>query len=199
MVDPVWSWTAFILAAVVAGILLNGVRRYGATGQDVPAAKRMLFAGFVLAAPLSLSLIIHVNTEQAKTTEFCGSCHLMAPKVRDLANADSEHLASMHAHRGWIQTNSCYVCHTDYHMFGGVTAKVRGMRHLYAQLFRKLEEGELGLYRPYPNANCLQCHAGKRRFEEFPLHADILQELAADRVSCVSCHDMIHPKKGGDS
>ena len=134
---------------------------------------------------------------QAKDPEFCGSCHLMQPKLADIRNPESDNLAAIHTQRGFIQHEQCYTCHSDYHMFGTATTKMRGMKHLWADLFH---EGQTTatLYTPFPNSNCLQCHNGKRRFEENVMHSDILADLKSNKTACTECHDNLHPKQPGE-
>lgn len=196
MKDPIITWPAITLAIMVVVMLWIGVRRYR-MDLELRGTKVILFLGFCVLAPISLLFTVQVNTEQAKNPEFCGSCHLMKPKLADIRNPDSENLAAIHTQRGFIQHEQCYTCHSDYHMFGTAKTKARGMRHLYADLFKK-ENGPVKLYTPFPNANCLQCHNGKVRFESNPMHSDILCELRTNDISCTECHDNIHPQQEGE-
>ena len=55
---------------------------------------------------------------------------------------------------------------------------------------------EVRVAKPYPNANCQQCHSGTLdSFKNTPEHRAIAEELAANRVSCASagCHGVAHP------
>ena len=79
-------------------------------------------------------------------------------------------------------------------MYGDLTAKMRGLRHLYVYYIAG-EPAQLRLYQPYNNRECLQCHEGARSFEEAETHnadPEILPSLKSNQVSCLSCHDTVH-------
>lgn len=131
-----------------------------------------------------------VAFHRAKTVEFCSSCHIMSDHVADLQNKDSDSLAAQHVRRGWIRETPCYSCHTDYEFLGPINAKIRGMRHLVANL--RGTSGELKLYQPYPNKNCLACHASTPGYRDNEGHADLLAELERGETSCLECHEPAH-------
>jgi len=83
-------------------------------------------------------------------------------------------------------------------MFGDITAKLRGMRHLQVQYLGRIPKPEaIKLYEPYNNRECLHCHLGARRFEEGSAHnkiPDLLTKIKSGEKSCVSsgCHEFVH-------
>jgi cytochrome c-type protein NapC len=85
----------------------------------------------------------------------------------------------------------CYSCHKDYAMFGDVTAKLNGLRHVWAHYIAGVP-AKIELYKPYPNSNCLHCHDDSRRFVDGVAHRPILNTLYAGTTSCLSCHRIAH-------
>ena len=79
-----------------------------------------------------------------------------------------------------VLTNNCYTCHTDYAMFGGLKAKLRGLNHVYVQYFGKIPD-KVELYNPYNNRECLHCHGGARNFEEGATHIRVGTALFGKR------------------
>ena len=85
---------------------------------------------------------------------------------------------------------ACFICHTEYTMYGNLKAKVQGLRHMYVHYVQGDPE-TLQLYGPYSNRECLQCHGTARKFLE-SMHGDLIEELRSDEVSCLGCHDVVH-------
>ncbi len=137
--------------------------------------------------------------ERSKSTEFCLSCHVMKPFGRSLRIDDQSYLPAAHFQNHRVPADqACYTCHTDYALFGGVRAKLRGLRHLYVYYLRTPPAPEkITLYEPFNNRECLYCHLGARKFEEGAVHnADpsLLPDIKANKISCVSsgCHENVH-------
>jgi cytochrome c-type protein NapC len=140
--------------------------------------------------------------ETTKRREFCGSCHVMGPYREDSENPSSPSLASRHARNALFGANNCYVCHADYGMFGTVTTKLGGMRHVwlyyteYKNMPLETSKKSIHLVKPYPNDNCLQCHSTQLDvWRKVPDHASSLADVRAGRISCASagCHGYAHP------
>lgn len=140
---------------------------------------------------------VQTHVELSKRTEFCLSCHIMKPYGQSLRIDDVSHLAASHFVNHRIPAGeACYTCHTDYTMFGGTKAKMRGLKHVWVWLTQN-KQPPLKLYTAYTNQNCLHCHLGAKSFEEGATHnadADIMLQIKADKMSCVSsgCHDLNH-------
>jgi hypothetical protein len=83
-------------------------------------------------------------------------------------------------------------------MYGDITSKWRGLRHVYVYYFgNEPEPSAIQLYTPYNNRECLQCHLGARSFEEGFSHTvepQILPAIKSNEMSCLSsgCHDTVH-------
>jgi nitrate/TMAO reductase-like tetraheme cytochrome c subunit len=135
--------------------------------------------------------------ENSKSTSFCLSCHVMAANGRSLYFDDPEYLPAAHFQNRRIpREQACYTCHTTYTMYGDVTSKLRGLRHLYMQLIGPPEKIEL--YEPYQNRECLHCHWGARSFAENPIHSDSLEALGSNEISCLVCHSQTHHAEDGE-
>jgi cytochrome c-type protein NapC len=134
--------------------------------------------------------------------EFCGSCHVMETHLSDLKDPNSLSLASRHGRNASFGEHACYTCHADYGMLGYPLTKLTGMKHVYFYYFggyrqmslEKFHE-EVRIAKPYPNANCQQCHSGTlASFSNVRDHLGVLEELKANKVSCASagCHGVAH-------
>jgi cytochrome c-type protein NapC len=137
-----------------------------------------------------------------KTTSFCSSCHVMVPYGEDSWDPNSSSLASRHARNEAFGHENCYACHADYGMFGTITTKIGGLRHVYEQLFHfrntplidALEIIEIR--RPFQNATCIRCHSTQNpTWNAVPDHASTLHQVRAGTLSCASagCHGPAHP------
>jgi hypothetical protein len=81
-------------------------------------------------------------------------------------------------------------------MFGGIRAKLHGLRHVYVQYLGTPQQA-IRLYEPYDNRECLHCHLGARSFEEGAVHnadPDLLPAVKVNKISCLSsgCHEVVH-------
>ena len=83
-------------------------------------------------------------------------------------------------------------------MYGDVSAKMRGLRHVYVQyLGDRPEPAKIKLYTPYNNRECLHCHLGARSFEEASPHQrnpGQLDAIKSNAMSCMNgkCHEFTH-------
>jgi cytochrome c-type protein NapC len=186
------SIVALTIALVFVFFLFPGVTR--ARGGKVIA----FFPLFLL--PVAASGIGGwYHLEQSKRTEFCLSCHVMADYGKSLHIDDPSFVPASHFQNRRVPTDeACFTCHTDYTMYGDISAKLRGLRHVYVYYLGKVPKPEeIKLYRPYNNRECLHCHEGARSFEEGSLHsADpaIMASIKSNEVSCLSsgCHEQVH-------
>lgn len=159
-----------------------------------PLGRVLAFLGcFVLPVLITTGGTAH-HLELSKSTAFCLSCHEMEPYGESLWIDDPDHLQAAHFQNRRIPRDAaCYTCHTSYAMFGGVQAKLVGLGHVWVHFFgEEREPGELELYQPYRNRECLHCHAGARSFVSGGPHADLLAELRANELSCLDCHGGDH-------
>ena len=137
-----------------------------------------------------------------KTTHFCSSCHVMTPYGNDSWNRGSTSLAARHARNDAFGHENCYACHADYGMFGTVTTKIGGMRHVYEYLFhyRQLDLNtaleRIEIRRPFQNTACMRCHSTQNpAWNAIGDHASSLDDVRSGKVSCASegCHGFAHP------
>jgi nitrate/TMAO reductase-like tetraheme cytochrome c subunit len=138
-----------------------------------------------------------------KTTKFCASsCHVMVPYGEDSWNPKSTSLASRHARNEAFGDENCYACHADYGMFGTITTKMGGMRHVYEYLTHyhsmPLEESlvKIEIRAPFRNDACIRCHSTENLlFNKIGDHASSLEDVRSGKVSCASegCHGFAHP------
>jgi cytochrome c-type protein NapC len=197
--------TLFALAcAGLAAVILLGylVRRPVLSG----AVKVWLLLGLGVL-PISAAVAGNVQGyEASKKRSFCGSCHVMIPQVSDAEDPTSPSLASRHARNHLFGEENCYVCHADYGMFGTITTKLGGMKHvwMYYTQYRTtpIEDANetIALYEPFPNENCMQCHSTQLNlWQRVPDHRAALADVRAERVSCASagCHGTAHPSTPG--
>jgi cytochrome c-type protein NapC len=105
---------------------------------------------------------------------------------------DRHALAAVHYQRRLVEREGiCYACHTDYALFGDVKAKINGLHHVWVHYLRPAS-AQLKLYQPYPNKNCLHCHADARPFLEAPAHRPVMDALNGGALSCLGCHRVVH-------
>lgn len=163
------------------------------------AGRWLLFATLLVMPGLMLLTGVTTTLKKSTQREFCRSCHEMQYYEKSLLIDDSSFLPAVHFQKGLIPAETaCYECHTDYTLFGSVSAKFDGMKHAWVHFLGTVPEpGKIEPYHKYPNKNCLRCHAGARPFEENEKHIGEdagLAKLYADEVSCLAkgCHDVKH-------
>ena len=137
----------------------------------------------------------------AKSTKFVFRV-IMEPYGQASLVDDPTHLAAAHFQNHRVSPDeACYTCHTNYAMFGGIKAKLGGLKHIYVYYLGTPPSPEnIKLYEPYNNRECLHCHAGARSFEEGAVHTadpELLPALRTNKVSCISsgCHEIVHDVK----
>lgn len=137
-----------------------------------------------------------------KATQFCGSCHVMTPYADDSTNATSTSLAARHARNDAFGHENCYACHADYGMFGTVTTKIGGMRHVYEYVlhYRNTShedfQAKITIRRPFRNEACMRCHSTQNPlFNKIGNHVSTRDDIRSGAVSCASngCHGPAHP------
>jgi cytochrome c-type protein NapC len=164
-----------------------------------PDGRMLAFLALFLLPSAAVWAGISQHMERAKSTEFCLSCHTMEDYGKSLYVDDKSYLPAAHFQNNRIpRDRACYTCHTDYTMFGGLNDKRRGLSHVYVQYFGTIpKSGEIKLYQPFNNRECLHCHAGARSFLETSAHQkspDLIEKATNNQLSCMSsrCHDTIH-------
>jgi cytochrome c-type protein NapC len=193
------SGTNIALALAGLTILLSILMVARADITRVREGRVLAFVALFLLPTMAIWAGGSQHMERAKTTEFCLSCHTMEDYGRSLHVNDKSYLPAAHYQNNRVpRDRACYTCHTDYTMFGGVKDKWRGMSHVYVQYLGTIPKtGEIKLYQPFNNRECLHCHAGARSFLETSAHhksSDLLEKATSNQLSCMSsrCHDTIH-------
>ncbi|MBT5873491.1 MAG: hypothetical protein HOH43_08740 [Candidatus Latescibacteria bacterium] len=140
-----------------------------------------------------------IHNDNAQTTEYCLSCHIMDDWGKSLHVDDNEFVPADHFQNYLVSRDkSCYTCHSDYVWYGSVTAKIRGLKHVYVQYLGDMPEPlDIELYEPFNNRECLKCHEGARSYYESRHHRkedDMLARINANALSCMEskCHDVQH-------
>jgi hypothetical protein len=213
-----WEWLPVVLAAATdeadpgePGILTIRVAAFGLSvlalgligystlirrSEPVDATGRwLLMIGFVILSPLAYALNLGLAIGGAKPVAFCDSCHVMNGYVADLKNPESEHLASLHYQFRWIADHQCYTCHSDYGLFGGVEAKLAGLRHVWFY-YAGGYEVPLKVRGTYDNQRCLFCHGPVQSYRDIPEHEKNAQAISTSATSCIggNCHVSPHPE-----
>jgi nitrate/TMAO reductase-like tetraheme cytochrome c subunit len=195
--DPVEYWAARILTWVVTislaviVVALIRARKGRLTG---PTGKALLLSGVVLLPSFSVGTGMLLVFERAERVEFCGSCHhAMGDFVAEMQNPDGSSLASLHFGNQYIPSHQCYQCHTSYGLFGTMQAKIHGVGQVL-RYYTGSFEPPATMWQPYPNADCLKCHARSRKWLGEAAHSEgeMRADLFADAVSCMECHDSGH-------
>jgi NapC/NirT cytochrome c family, N-terminal region len=195
----VFSATNLTVVLTIVSILVALVVAWRADLTRVRDGRILAFLGLFLLPALAVWAGASEHMERAKTTSFCLSCHAMEPYGRSLYLDDRGYLPAAHFQNNRIpRDHACYTCHTNYTMFGTVRDKWRGLSHVYVQYFGTVPKtGEIKLYEPFHNRECLHCHAGARSYLETSAHQktpDLLEKANRNELSCMSsrCHDTVH-------
>lgn len=191
------SWlglTALGLSAISATLILGFLYR----APPLTGAVKLLLLFALLVLPAAAAVLGNAsNLETTKSVEFCGQCHVMTSYVNNVHDKTATNLAARHGALPEYGGEACYGCHSDYGMFGGVTTKLGGMRHVwefYTDDWTRPGHPPPELYKPYDTRRCEQCHAPLRPGAplEHRVHAAKIQDHS---VSCAAtgCHGPPHP------
>jgi cytochrome c nitrite reductase small subunit len=191
--DPVEAYAARLLGALltigIAVVLLSLLRYRGRLAGRGSWLALVTGVGVVPLASIAIgSLLVFARAERV---EFCGSCHLaMKPYVDDMLDPASDSLAALHFRNRYIPRDQCYSCHSSFGLFGTVQAKVAGIIDVHRYYTRSFRP-PLAMREPYPDTDCLKCHAGAVRWET--AHAALRSGGDEDLPRCMSCHASEHP------
>ena len=157
----------------------------------------LAFVALLIFPVLAGGMGVNVHIQHSKTTNFCLSCHVMEDYGKSLRVDDRSFVPAIHFQNNLVpRDQACFTCHTDYTMFGDTSAKLRGLKHVYAYYLGKPSE-PIKLYTPYNNRECLHCHLGARGFEESEAHskdAELMARMKNNQLGCTSsgCHNIVH-------
>ena len=192
--------TSMLIVIIVVAAALVSVMVFKPSITITRGGKILAFVSIFIFPALSGSMGFKEHMERSKRTEFCTSCHVMQDYGKSLLIDDPAPVPAAHFQNNRVpRDQACYTCHTDYAMFGGVKAKLRGLNHVYVQYFGKIPD-KIELYTPYNNRECLHCHGGARNFEEGATHTleeGRLELIKSGQLSCLTseCHATGHDVK----
>jgi cytochrome c-type protein NapC len=155
--------------------------------------------------PIGVALTGNVaGFEYTLKREFCSSCHVMLPYTEDAADLKSNSLAAIHSRNATFGGESCYTCHADYKIFGAMTTKVNGLKHLFHYIAEYSDSGPYGekgprihLYKAFKNGSCTRCHSTTApNWLAREEHSGMIEDLRKDEASCIDCHGgaQVHPR-----
>lgn len=180
----------FMVLLIVPAATISGV---GLARGHLPFAASVI--GIVVLPFMAYAMGNLFVLQAAKHTDFCGSCHVMEP-VEAAIHVDDGSLAARHVALGAIPKNeACYGCHGGYGVWGGVGAKMNGMRHMFLNLTGQIEY-PIALVGSYDVSQCLGCHAQSTAFRSQATHADpdLQKALLDGSMACTgACHAAPHP------
>ncbi len=197
-IEKLLKLSALVCAAVSAAIIVWYLVRRPPLGR---LTKVLLLLGLGVM-PLGVALTGNMaGYEYTLKRPFCGSCHVMGPYIRDAENPKSASLAAMHSRNRRFGEESCYTCHADYQLFGAITTKVNGLKHLYYYLTEYANTGPDGeggptihLYKPFSNSTCMQCHSTELSgWTAVEMHQSMMEDIRKNQASCIDCHSDVHP------
>lgn len=192
---------ATLIALIMVGIVLAGTLALRPSITSARAGKIVAFIALLVFPVMAGTLGTSAHLQRSTSTQFCLSCHIMDDYGKSLLVDDREYMPALHYQNNLIpRDHACYTCHTNYAMFGGVQAKIKGLKHVYVNYFGKADD-PIKLYEPYNNRECLHCHLGARSFEEGATHLQEdghLDQMKRNELSCSSsgCHTQTHNVKG---
>ena len=188
--DPVEHYGSRVLTGLlIAGICLVTYSLIRYRGRIVGwGAWGLLLASVGVAPLISVLFGTILVFERAEQVEFCASCHLtMQVYVDDMKDLDSGSMAAVHYKNRYIPSNQCYDCHTSYGMHGTVQAKMASMIDVY-KYYTGTYQLPIQMRHPYPNNDCLKCHAEAIQWAEQELHMENKEALFSGEISCMDCH-----------
>ncbi len=191
---------AAILTALAAASLL--IHHLVVRPRLAGTTRLKLLLGLAVLPFLAAVTTTASGMQRTTEREFCGSCHVMETHLSDLVDPTSLSLAARHSRNPMMGPHACYTCHADYGMLGYPMTKLKGMSHVYYYYlggYRNWDlpkfHAEVRIAKPFPNANCKQCHSGTLgSFSNVQEHLGMQEELESNRVSCASagCHGVAH-------
>jgi len=153
--------------------------------------KTRLSVGAGILCLVLFGLVIPMTAMQFENhNSFCASCHTEGEQTfydRSTAS-DPVDLASIHDIKGQAR---CIDCHTGPGIIGRYGGLMAGSTDLI-NFFSGHYPQPAALEEPYPDANCLKCHADIFQKQEFNNHFHVFlprwQAVDKNAATCVSCH-----------
>jgi nitrate/TMAO reductase-like tetraheme cytochrome c subunit len=153
--------------------------------------KIQIIAGAVITGLILVGLIIPMTAMQFENHNgFCASCHTEGEQTffnRSIASKPVD-LASIHDIKGQAR---CIDCHTGPGIVGRYIGLTAGATDLVSYFSGHYPQ-PAALEEPYPDANCLKCHADVTQKQDFNNHFHVFlsrwQAIDKNAATCVSCH-----------
>ena len=183
-----------LIALIVLTIVLATVFLVDPSITGRPAGKILAFVSLCLLPALCISTGMSTHMQRSEQTQFCISCHAMAPYGQSLYLDNPKYIPAEHFQNHRVPADmACYACHTDYTIYGPLKDKLKGMTRIYLQ-YVTTPPTTIHIAGGYSNLQCLHCHAGARNFDRNPVHTAMMDSLKSNQLSCISsgCHDAIH-------
>ena len=182
--------TGILIALIVVTIVLASVFLVRSSITAGATGKILAFVGLCALPALCVGTGMSFQSQRSKQTRFCITCHAMQGKSLHLLNPN--YIPAHHFQDHLVPPDmACYTCHTDYALYGPFRDKLRGLWNISIQ-YLSTPPKTMRIPGGYNNAECLQCHAGTRNFEDHLASMPPLASLESNHVSCISCHDLIH-------
>jgi len=152
--------------------------------------KIQLISGSLIVGMFVFGMAIPVTAMQFENhNSFCASCHTQDEenyyKQSLVAPVD---LASFHESKSAAR---CIDCHTGPGLTGRYAGLMAGATDLISYFSGHYPQ-PAALEEPYPDANCLKCHADIAQKQDFNNHFHVFlprwQEIDKNAATCVSCH-----------
>src|SRR5512132_558538 len=168
------------------------------TASPLSDKRIRLYGGIVIVGLILLGLVIPVTAMQFENhNSFCASCHTQGEQAfydRSIASAPVD-LASLHDTKGQAR---CIDCHTGPGIIGRYGGLMAGSTDLIS-FFSGHFPQPAAMEQPYPDANCLKCHAAITQKQDFNNHFHVFlsqwQAIDKNAATCVSCH-LSHDQSG---
>lgn len=150
-----------------------------------------LLVGAATIALILFGLIVPATAMQFENhNSFCASCHTQGEQTfyDRSTSSDPVDLASIHDIKGQAR---CIDCHTGAGIIGRYRGLMAGATD-FISFFSGHYPQPAVLEEPYPDANCLKCHANIFQKQDFNNHFHVFlpqwQAIDKNAATCVSCH-----------
>jgi len=182
--------TGILITLIVATIVLAAVFLVRSSITVGATGKVLAFVGLCVLPALCIGTGMSFQNQRSKQTRFCVSCHELQGKSLYLLNPN--YIPAHHFQDHLVPPDkACFTCHTDYAIYGPFRDKLKGLWNMSIQYFSTPPK-TIHIPGGYNNIECLQCHAGTRDFEDHLNQMAPIALLTTNKVSCLSCHNLMH-------
>jgi cytochrome c-type protein NapC len=186
--------TQLIIFQIILSIVLTCIFLFRPSVTTDVTWKIVAFVGLCVLPALCIDAGVSTHMQRSEQTQFCISCHVMAPYGQSLYVDDTKHIPAQHFQNHRVPPDmACYACHADYTIYGPLKDKLQGIKRIYMQYVSTPPDPvNIRISGGFKNSQCLHCHLGARSFEENPVHSAIMDSLKSNQFSCITCHDTVH-------